>query len=202
MGLREFGGGTGAESDRRRTPGGGLALVVTAAVTWGTTGATMVLMRRRSPLGPVAVGFLRVLVAAPFLLALAYLSGDFAGAAPRLRPHLPRLALVGAAQAGYQLAYFGAVPRIGVAATALLAICTSPLLIAALAPWVLGERMTARVAAAMGAGIAGTACLMCGRFTLASTSTRSALTGAGLALGAALLLGAVTLLCLGDRAGP
>ncbi len=157
-----------------------------AAVTWGTTGATMALMRRHSPIGPVAVGFLRVAVAAPILLALAGLTRSFGRGRAPLRPHLPRLALAGGAQAAYQLGYFGAVPRIGVAATALLAICTSPLLIAALAAGFLRERITARVALAMGAGIAGTALLVGGRFTPVGTSPGSALVGAALALGAAL----------------
>lgn len=180
--------GNGSGSAPRETPGAatgpGLILVLLAATTWGTTGATMVLVSRRSPLGPLAVGFFRLAVAAPLLLALAGLAGAFARM--RVRPHLPRLALMGAAMAAYQVGYFAAVPRTGVAATALLAICTSPLLIAGLATWLLGERLTARVALAMGAGIAGTALLVGGRFSFPGASMAAAAAGVVLALGAAL----------------
>ncbi len=155
-----------------------------AAVTWGTTGATMVLVARRSPLGAGTIGFFRLLVASPILLALAGLTGSFS--ASPLRPFLLRLALIGAAQAAFQIGYFGAVPRIGVGPTALLAICTSPLIIAVLAASFLGERLTARVAVALTAGIAGTALLVGRRFMLPGSPTATAVAGAALALGGAL----------------
>jgi DME family drug/metabolite transporter len=155
-----------------------------AGVTWGTTAATMALVGRRSPLGPGAVGFFRVLLAAPILLGLARLAGVLVTAP--LVPHLGRLALLGAAQAGFQLGYFGAVPRIGVGPTALIAICTSPLIIATLAAWWLRERVTARVAAALAGGVAGTALLVGGPLMPAGAATGVAAAGAALALGAAL----------------
>jgi DME family drug/metabolite transporter len=127
---------------------------------------------------------MRVLLAAPLLLTLAHLTGTWDG--HRVRANLSRLALLGAAQAGFQLGYFGAVPRIGVGPTALLAICTSPLLIAGLAAWWLGERLTARSAVALVAGVGGTALLVGGRFTLAGTAPGAAAAGAALALGAAI----------------
>jgi len=161
----------------------GLLLVMAAGLTWGTTAATMALVGRRSPLGAGAVGFFRVLLAAPILLGLARLAGVLARS--RLVPHLGRLALLGAAQAGFQLGYFGAVPRIGVGPTALIAICTSPLIIAALAAWWLRERLTARVAGALAGGVAGTALLVGGRLTPAAAAPGMAAAGAALALGAA-----------------
>jgi len=96
------------------------------------------------------------------------------------------LALMGAAMAAYQVGYFAAVPRTGVAATALLAICTSPLFIAALATWLLGERLTARVGIAMDSGITGTALLVGGRFSLPGSRMATIVAGVALALGAAL----------------
>ena len=176
--------GAAAEPGEARAAGSGLALVMAAAVTWGTTGTTMALVGRRSPLGPGAVGFFRVLLAAPILLALARLVGVLEGA--RLSQHLGRLALLGAAQAGFQLGYFGAVPRIGVGPTALIAICTSPLIIAALAAWWLRERLTARVAVALAGGVVGTALLVGGRLTPAAAAPEMAAAGVALALGAAL----------------
>ena len=51
-------------------------LIVLAAMTWGTTGATMKLVAAGSPMSPLAVGFLRVAIAAPCLcLAAVWLGG-------------------------------------------------------------------------------------------------------------------------------
>lgn len=49
----------------------GLLLVCLAAISWGTTGATMTLLARGAFAGPLLVGFFRMAVAAPFLLAAA-----------------------------------------------------------------------------------------------------------------------------------
>src|SRR5438093_1025557 len=78
-------------------------------------------------------------------------------AAPR---DLRRCVLMGACMAGYQAAYFTAVTLSGITMTALIAICSAPLMIAALAPAALGERLTPRVRFALGLGVAGTALLV------------------------------------------
>jgi DME family drug/metabolite transporter len=67
---------------------------------------------------------------------------------------------MGGCLAGYQAAYFTAVTLSGIAVTALVAICSAPLMIAALAPWALGERLTPRVLAALAFGVVGTALLV------------------------------------------
>ena len=55
----------------------GLLLIVVAAMTWGTTGATMKLVAATgSPMSPLLVGFMRVAIAAPCLcLAARWLGG-------------------------------------------------------------------------------------------------------------------------------
>ena len=73
---------------------------------------------------------------------------------------LGRCVLMGACMAAYQAAYFTAVTLSGIAVTALVAICSAPLMIAALAPWVLGEWLTARVRVALALGVVGTALLV------------------------------------------
>src|SRR6266850_2229537 len=55
-----------------------------------------------------------------------------------------RCVAMGACMAGYQAAYFTAVTLGGIVTVALIAICSAPLVIAALAPWWLGERLTTR----------------------------------------------------------
>lgn len=87
--------------------------------------------------------------------------------------------------ATYQVCYFSAVPLTGVAVTALLAICSSPLMIAALAALCLGERLTPRVLAALGMGVVGTGLLVVGPRGIATVSN-AFLLGATLALGAGL----------------
>ncbi|PYM80490.1 MAG: EamA family transporter, partial [Candidatus Rokuibacteriota bacterium] len=60
----------------------------------------------------------------------------------------------------FQAMYFTAVTRAGIAVTALVAICSAPIMIAALAAVLLGERPTPRLALALGLGVAGTALLV------------------------------------------
>jgi DME family drug/metabolite transporter len=137
--------------------GPGLLLICLAAASWGTTGATMALLARGADANPLLVGAARLAVAAPLLLAAARLAEGPLRTAP------PRAALAaGLCMAAYQICYFTAVPRSGVALTALVAICSSPLMIAALAVALLGERLTARAAIALAAGVAGTALLVLG----------------------------------------
>jgi len=77
------------------------------------------------------------------------------------------------------------VTRAGIAVTALVAICSAPIMIAALAAVLLGERPTPRLALALGLGVAGTALLVArpgrrhGR--AASAQRRGVALGAGLA---------------------
>src|SRR5204862_298067 len=71
-----------------------------------------------------------------------------------------RCVLMGGCMAGYQAAYFTAVTLSGITVTALIAICSAPLMIAALAPRVLGERLTPRVRVALSLGVVGTALLV------------------------------------------
>src|SRR6266478_49103 len=91
----------------------GLALVCVAAVSWGTTGSVMSLLARDGAPSPLLVGWARMAGAAPCLVL---------------------------AMATYQLCYFWAVPRTGVALTALLAICSAPIMITAGAALTLKER--------------------------------------------------------------
>ena len=207
-------------------------LVMAAAVTWGTTAATMVLVGRRSPLSAGAGGFLRLVVAAPILLALARSGGGLG--ARRLRPHLGRLALIGASQAAFQIGYFGAVPRIGVGPTALLvggrltlpgsprataagaglALGQPDLLSAARPVWAhmvyLGLIPTAVASALYIRGLRSTTATAAGIGSLLEPLTATLLgmaafgesLGGAGLLGAGLLLGAVALLFFGNQPRP
>jgi DME family drug/metabolite transporter len=125
----------------------GLVLIAIAAASWGTTGATMTLLSREAAVSPLLVGWSRLAIAAPVLVAAAAGVGRFGARHPRRSPwpslaDLPLCAALGLAMAAYQVCYFRAVTLVGVAPAALLAICSAPLLIAVLAALFLGERLT------------------------------------------------------------
>jgi drug/metabolite transporter, DME family len=166
----------------------GLLLVGCAAISWGTTGATMTLAAREAA-GPLLVGWARLAVAAPCLLAAAWLAGARAERSSP-RPTLARvdwlaLGAAGAAMAAYQLCFFSAVTLTGVAVAALLAICSAPILIALLARLALGERLPPVVRASLALSVAGTGLLVVGPRGLGEIAGRFGL-GALLALGAGL----------------
>jgi DME family drug/metabolite transporter len=87
--------------------------------------------------------------------------------------------------AGYQVCYFTAVTLTGVAATALLAICSAPIMIAVLAAAVLGERLTPIVLLSLAMAVTGTALLVVGPRGVAELAGHFGV-GALLALGAGL----------------
>ena len=161
----------------------GLVLIALAAISWGTTGATMTLLARHAAADPLLVGFVRLAIAAPFLLGAALVSTrDW-----RLATRRDALALLvmGGAMAAYQIFYFRAVMLTGVAVAALLAICSAPLMIAGLAAAFLRERLTSTVAVSLAMAVGGTPLLVIGPRGIGEISSGFA-AGAVLALGASL----------------
>ncbi|MEO1403073.1 MAG: DMT family transporter [Cyanobacteria bacterium J06635_1] len=139
-----------------------LILICLAAISWGTTGTAMVLMNQTLSMGtsinPWVVSFWRMALASPWLLIMAGRQPHF-WRWPSRQTGLAHLGM-GACIAMYQVCYFCAVPLAGVAVTALVAICSSPLLIALLAAWRLGERLTSRMYGSLFLGMIGTALLV------------------------------------------
>jgi DME family drug/metabolite transporter len=117
----------------------------------------MVLLTRDTAASPLFVGFSRLAVAAPILLIAAWSTGGFGQW--RWRKEGRVCLVLGACMAAYQIGYFWAVPHAGVAVTALVTICSSPLFIVGLAASYLGERPTPRLYAALALGIVGTGLL-------------------------------------------
>jgi DME family drug/metabolite transporter len=139
----------------------GLVLVCLAAVSWGTTGSVMTLLARDGTPSPLLVGWARMAVAALCLLLAIALAPPSARAPGDRRPRdWAKAALLGAAMAAYQVCYFWAVPRTGVALTALFAICSAPLLIAAGAALWLKERPTPAARVALLLAVSGTAMVL------------------------------------------
>src|SRR5438445_6408203 len=140
----------------------------------------MTVLIARAGASPLLVGAARLWIAAVLLMLAARTTVRVA--APR---DLGRCVLMGACMAGYQAAYFTAVPLRGIAMAALIAICSAPLRIAALAPAALGERLTPRVRFALGLGVAGTALLVAAPQGMLELTARL-VAGALLALAAGL----------------
>ena len=134
--------------------------------------------------GPLLVGWARLAVAAPCLLATAALFRARPAVAPARGDGLAFTA-AGAAMAAYQVCYFTAVTLAGVAVTALLAICSAPLMIALLAALWLGERLTRAVRVSLGLAVLGTALLVIGSRGPGQAAGHFGL-GAVVALGAGL----------------
>ena len=134
----------------------GLVLIGLAAISWGTTGSVSTVLVAHAGAQPFLVGAARLAVAAVLLLAGARLAG-----APGLaRRDLGRCAALGVCMAAYQAAYFTAVAMTGIVVTALVAICSAPVMIAVLAAALLGERLTTRTAVALALGVTGTTLLV------------------------------------------
>ncbi|NTV63690.1 MAG: DMT family transporter [Oscillochloris sp.] len=139
----------------------GMSMVAGAALIWGTIGVAVSLLYRFAPADPLGLGFLRLLIAAPALLALGWvLVGP--GFWRVRRSDLGVMALMGVAFAGYQVAYFAAIPRLGVAAAVMINICSAPIITALLARVFLAERLGRLSLLALLGAVVGTALLVGG----------------------------------------
>jgi DME family drug/metabolite transporter len=114
----------------------GLVLIALASMSWGTTGTATTFLVRDTAMSPLVIGVARLAIAAVVLAALARVRGI-------ARADLGPCLAMGACMAVFQAGYFTAVVLLGVALTALIAICSAPLAIAVLARIVLSERLTA-----------------------------------------------------------
>lgn len=123
--------------------------VVAAAVLWGTAGTAGLLITA----DPISVAAARLVIGGLVLAMLAR------GTRIELRPGLLLAAL---AVAAYQLCYFAAVSRTGVAVGTVVAIGSGPVFTGLLS-WLLhGQKPSRRWAAATAAAIAGCAALLLG----------------------------------------
>jgi DME family drug/metabolite transporter len=96
---------------------------------------------------------MRMVIAAALLATAASLLGG-SGQAPGTRGDRWRCLAAGVCNAGFQAAYFTSVTLAGIAITALVAICSAPILIAGLAVLLLGERPAARLLVSLALGVA------------------------------------------------
>ena len=179
----------------------GFLLVVLAAVCWGTAGVSGSLVLRRTDLGPLDVAWHRMAIAAVTLLAVHLLTRTRRSSAPAgwaTGGTVVRLALVGAALATYQLAFFSAVPRAGVSIATLVALGLAPLLIAVGATLLGHGRPDVATVVALTAALVGLVLLV---GVSAGEAGSAVVVGAVLAAGSALSYAVVTLAGAGVPGG-
>lgn len=166
-----------AASTRASVARGGLLLILLAAILWGTVGVTTRAIFILAETTALSVAFLRLALAVPVLaLATAAILGPRGfRASPR---HLVLMGLIGVLLAGYQLLYFGAIQRVGVAIATLVTLCTAPVIVAIVSVSLLGERPTRRLVTAASLAIGGTVLLI----SPADTASLDGSTGLGLLL--------------------
>jgi DME family drug/metabolite transporter len=138
---------------------GGLFLILLAAILWGTVGVTTRAIFTVAETSALTVAFLRLLLALPALGAASttVLGRRGLRVAPR---DVVLMGLIGALLATYQLLYFGAIQRVGVAVATLVTLCAAPVIVAVLSTVLLGERPTRRLAVAATLAILGTILLV------------------------------------------
>jgi DME family drug/metabolite transporter len=136
--------------------GAGALLVLAAAMLWGTTGTTQAL----APAGvsPTSIGTMRLVVGGAVLMLLASLRGGFGSG----RWPVGNTLLAGACVASYQLCFFWAVQRTGVAVGTLVGIGSSPVIAGMLGFLFRGERPGRRWFVATLFALAGCGLLVAG----------------------------------------
>ena len=165
-------------------PNHGVWLVLLACLFWGTTGTAQAF----APAGaaPLAIGAVRLAIGGAALLLWALVRRAFAPGRPW--PLLPTLAAA-ASMAAYQLCFFAAVARTGVAVGTVVAISSGPIFAGLLGWLVRREQPGWAWAAATTLALLGCVMLSVGTLSVAplsvgSDSVRADLTGVLLALGA------------------
>jgi len=160
----------------RNQDGQGTLLLLAAAVLWGTTGTAQAL----APEGahPISIGTLRLVIGGLALLLFARMRGI--PMQPLAWPRMPLL-LTGLTIATYQLCFFGATARTGVAVGTIVGIGSAPIFAGVLS-WLRNrERPGWRWTAATGLAIGG-----CVLLTLPGREAHVDLVGVLMALGAGL----------------
>ncbi len=142
-----------------------MTLVIGCAILWGTVGVTTRGIYTVSETNALSIGFYRLLFSVPLLGALAVRSvgpnllQQRTGVVGGRGRDLALMIGLGAMMAFYQVAYFAAIPRLGVTIAVIVTICSAPIMVAVISAVFLKETLTPRVIAALVAAVGGTALL-------------------------------------------
>lgn len=137
----------------------GLFMVMLAAVLWGTGNAVARTIYDIADTNAFSVAFLRMALSVPALLLVC---GIMLG---RRMWHLQRLDLpymlgAGALVALYQVSFYAALPKVGVAIATVVALCSAPVIVAVLSAIILREFPTGKTLIALTTAVIGTGLLI------------------------------------------
>ncbi len=134
-------------------------MVMLAAILWGTGGNVAKYLYSLGPTNPQSLSFLRMALAVPALLVACLIilrKNTFA-----FKPSaLPLMLLAGALVAAYQVAFFAAIPQVGVSIATLIALCTAPVIVAVVTAVHARRAPSRMLLLALAAAIAGTLLLV------------------------------------------
>ncbi len=108
---------------------------------------------------PIEIGFYRLGISAPALVIISLCLGGRIGAVS-IAAHWRRVTVLAAATALYQVFYYNAVARSGVAVATLVTICLAPPIVAVLSGVILREQIGMRIGLAMAITLCGTGLLI------------------------------------------
>lgn len=168
----------------------GLLLIMLAAVMWGTVGITTKTLYGLTATNPLSIGFFRLALSLPILFAACWATQkrQMFNVAGR---DLALMLLIGIMTALYQVCYFGAIERTGVAVATLVTLCTAPVMVAVISVFMTRQRPSTYVLLALIGALAGTAMLVGFQENTGGRSTDTG--GILLALGSAFGYSIVTL---------
>ena len=147
----------------------GMIAVSTAAVLWGSIGVVVALLFGQIPVDALMLGALRLLIVVPFVWGWHRIaSGRWQITASQ--SHHGAMIVGGLAFAIYQVAYFLAIPLIGVAMAVMLNICSAPMFTALIARVWLGERLRGSQWMAIALAISGAVLLIANPADMSSWS--------------------------------
>ncbi|HEX5691312.1 MAG TPA: EamA family transporter, partial [Roseiflexaceae bacterium] len=137
----------------------GLVLILLAAILWGTVGVATQGLYHLTDTNALSIGFFRLAIATPALAAACW--ATLGRRAFKIAPRdLVFMLLIGAATAGYQVCYFAAIARVGVAVAVLITLCTAPVIVALASAVLLRERLSATTLLALACALGGAALLV------------------------------------------
>ncbi|MDA8247786.1 MAG: EamA family transporter [Rhodospirillales bacterium] len=136
-----------------------LALIGLAASLWGTGGPAAKQLFLISPLDPIEVGFYRLVISVPVLLAAALLL-NHRSLLNGMRGHTWLIGGLSLATALYQVFYYAAVANAGVSVATLITICMAPPIVGVCSSLLLKEPVERRTKLAMVIALAGTVLLI------------------------------------------
>lgn len=140
----------------------GSGMVALAAMLWGSVGVVAAVLLQRVALSPLMMGTLRLVLAVPVVWGWHWLiqgSWRITWVHPQ---HRWWVGAGGVAFALYQVAYFAAIPHIGVAAAVMLNLCSAPLFTVLLSWLVWRERLSLWAGVAVSGAVVGAAVLVMG----------------------------------------